>query len=306
MTSTEPMAAALVTVDDLCVRSSALPREDSALLCGFARLFFAKVPRTMLEERTPDELGATAVGAWEFLLRSRPDGVNVELADPREEGWPAPVTVIRAEVGDRPFIVDTIREYLNAENIPILHYIYPVLRVERDEAGRITAVGAEAGATGGAMEALVHCKVAPVASTEQRGGGVGRFARPGSGRTARARSAIGAACWGGRRGHPRAGRLLRGARVSRRPHPGVARRNAAARFAADLVGKAVVDTHSSGGTVAAYGDASWQPHPRLRLRGGARADAFSHAPFPTASPRAAATWLVGDRAALTLAAGRHH
>ncbi|HYW06530.1 MAG TPA: carboxypeptidase-like regulatory domain-containing protein [Longimicrobium sp.] len=68
----------------------------------------------------------------------------------------------------------------------------------------------------------------------------------------------------------------------------------------------VVDTHSSGGTVAAYGDASWQPHPRLRLRGGARADAFSHAPLLAVSPRAAATWLVGDRAALTLAAGRYH
>jgi NAD-specific glutamate dehydrogenase len=65
------------------------------------------------------------VGAWEFLLRSRPDEVNVELADPREEGWPGPVTAIRAEVGDRPFIVDTIREYLNAESIPILNYIYP-------------------------------------------------------------------------------------------------------------------------------------------------------------------------------------
>jgi glutamate dehydrogenase len=168
MTSTEPMAAALVTVDDLCARLGALPREDSALLCGFARLFFAKVPRALLEERTPDELGAMALGAWEFLLRSRPDGVNVELADPREEGWPAPVTVIRAEVGDRPFIVDTIREYLNAENVPILHYMYPVLRVERDAAGRITAVGDGSGGTAGEMEALVHCEVPPVARAERR------------------------------------------------------------------------------------------------------------------------------------------
>ena len=68
----------------------------------------------------------------------------------------------------------------------------------------------------------------------------------------------------------------------------------------------VVDTYSSGATMAAYGDASWQPFPRLRLRGGARADVFSHAPLFAFSPRAAATWLVGDRAALTLAAGRYH
>ncbi|CAA9342976.1 MAG: NAD-specific glutamate dehydrogenase, large form [uncultured Gemmatimonadetes bacterium] len=160
MSTTNPAA----TVDELCAH---LPGDDT-LLCDFARLFFAKIPRTLAEERSPQELAAMTVGAWEFLLRSRPEGVNVELADPREEGWPAPVTAIRAEVGDRPFIVDTIREYLNAENIPILHYIYPVLRVDRDAAGQIVGVGGGAGGDQRSMEALVHCEIPHVVRPERR------------------------------------------------------------------------------------------------------------------------------------------
>jgi glutamate dehydrogenase len=164
MSTTNPAA----TVDELCAHLRTLPGGDDALLCDFARLFFAKIPRTLAEERTPQELAAMTVGAWEFLLRSRPEQVNVELADPREEGWPAPVTAIRAEVGDRPFIVDTIREYLNAENIPILHYIYPVLRVDRDAAGEIVGVGGGAGGDGRSLEALVHCEIPHVVRPERR------------------------------------------------------------------------------------------------------------------------------------------
>jgi glutamate dehydrogenase len=153
-------------VDDLCHYLRSLPRGDNAVLCDFARLFFAKIPRSLAEERSPEELAAMTVGAWEFLLRSRPDEVNVELADPREEGWPAAVTAIRAEVGDRPFIVDTIREYLNAEKIPILHYIYPVLRVDRDGEGRIVSVSG-AGGDQRSLEALVHCEIPHVARAER-------------------------------------------------------------------------------------------------------------------------------------------
>jgi glutamate dehydrogenase len=163
-----PGAASAANVEELCNHLRALPRPDSALLCDFARTFFAKVPRSLAEERSPQEMAAMTLGAWEFLLRSRPDEVNVELADPREEGWPAPITAIRAEVGDRPFIVDTIREYLNAESIPILHYIYPVLRVGRDEAGRIVSVDGGGSGDGRSLEALVHCEVPHVARPEQR------------------------------------------------------------------------------------------------------------------------------------------
>jgi glutamate dehydrogenase len=168
-----PAAADAVTVDELCDHLGAQPRPDGGLLCDFARLFFARVPRQLLQERSVRELGAMTVGAWEFLRRARPDQVNVEVVDPRDEGWKAPVTVLRAEVGDRPFIVDSIREYLAGEGIHILHYIYPVLSVRRDGDGNITAVG-DARAEGGELEALGHVEIAHVARPERRAGIAGQ------------------------------------------------------------------------------------------------------------------------------------
>jgi glutamate dehydrogenase len=154
-----------VTADELCAQIRSLHHADEALVCDFARIFFGRMPRTLLEERSPAELAAMTVGAWEFLKRARPDQVSVEVADPRDEGWKAPVSVIRTEVGDRPFIVDTIREYLNGENIPILQYVYPVLRVERGPDGAITAISGAL--QGDALEALGHVEIPHVARRER-------------------------------------------------------------------------------------------------------------------------------------------
>ncbi|HWK89056.1 MAG TPA: hypothetical protein VNP72_03650, partial [Longimicrobium sp.] len=160
-----PPAARAVTVDELCDHLSSLNRPDGALLCDFARVFFAKVPASLLEERGVEQLGALTLGAWEFLRASRPDRVNVQVVEPDEEGWSAPVTVLRAQVGDRPFVVDSIRECLAAEEVPVQHYVYPVLRVRRDASGEVVAVGDEAGDS---LETLSHVEIARVADPARR------------------------------------------------------------------------------------------------------------------------------------------
>ena len=68
----------------------------------------------------------------------------------------------------------------------------------------------------------------------------------------------------------------------------------------------VLDAVSAGDVGGVYVDAAWQATPRLMLRGGMRSDMFSDGPGMALAPRAAATWLLSDRAALTLAAGRYH
>ncbi|HET6764479.1 MAG TPA: NAD-glutamate dehydrogenase domain-containing protein, partial [Longimicrobiaceae bacterium] len=165
--SAAPHAA---TVDELCDHLRQSGTGDNALLCRFAEIFFARVPPTMLAERSVEALAALTVGAFEFLRRSRPDRVNVELANPEDEGWSAPVTILRAEIGDRPFIVDTIREYLAAEGLSIHHYIYPVYRVVRDAAGEIVELGD--GGTGeageGTLEALDYIEVPRIHEAERR------------------------------------------------------------------------------------------------------------------------------------------
>jgi glutamate dehydrogenase len=158
-------AAGAVTVDALCDRLADLTRDDGRLLCDFARVFFHRVPRSLLADRDLETLAALTVGAWEFLREARPDVVNVQVCTPEEEGWSAPVTVIRAEVGDRPFIVDTIREYLAGQQIPIQQYVYPVFRVQRGPGGALTAIG---GDESGELEAMVHCEVPRIPDAARR------------------------------------------------------------------------------------------------------------------------------------------
>jgi hypothetical protein len=54
----------------------------------------------------------------------------------------------------------------------------------------------------------------------------------------------------------------------------------------------------------AYGDVAWQLEPRVRLRGGLRLNHFAPESAIRASPRLSASWLAGDRALVTVSAGR--
>ncbi|MEX2571787.1 MAG: TonB-dependent receptor, partial [Gemmatimonadota bacterium] len=78
---------------------------------------------------------------------------------------------------------------------------------------------------------------------------------------------------------------------------------ATARTAAS--GQVTGEVQASGDVAGAYAEGSGQIGDRVRVRGGLRVDQFSGRGL-TAAPRLAATWLVTDRAALTLAAGRYH
>lgn len=66
-----------------------------------------------------------------------------------------------------------------------------------------------------------------------------------------------------------------------------------------------LETAAWGEAGGGYVDADWRLNTRLRLRGGLRVDLFSGDDVPRFAPRLSATWLVSDRAALTLAAGRY-
>jgi glutamate dehydrogenase len=146
-------------------------RVDSAeadLAEQFTRLFLNHAPSGFFAGRSADALAGLVVSAWEHLKRSRPDRVDVEAMDPAEEAapWEAPTTVFRAHVSERPFVLDSIREYLRAEDVPVERLLHPVLRVVRDTAGRILELGPPTAPE--PHEAVVHCEVARIADTHRR------------------------------------------------------------------------------------------------------------------------------------------
>jgi glutamate dehydrogenase len=141
---------------------------EAELAHQFTRLFLNHAPGGFFAGRSDDTLASLVVSAWDHLKRSRPDRVDVEVMDPAAEAepWEAPGTVIRAHVSERPFVLDSIREYLRGEEIPVERLLHPVLRVIRDEAGRIVELGP---ATAPAPhEAMVHCEATRIDDENRR------------------------------------------------------------------------------------------------------------------------------------------
>ncbi|MFQ5536135.1 MAG: NAD-glutamate dehydrogenase [Gemmatimonadota bacterium] len=156
------------TVDAVCRQIGHLREgQDAELAVTFAEIFFSKAPPEFLHERSTDDLTRLVLAAYDFLRRSRPDRVDVEVVNPDvdTEGWYAPVSVVRTNLSERPFIVDTIREFLHAQDLAIEHIVYPVLTVERDDGGEVVAVGPSA--LGDTRESLVHCEVARVTEADR-------------------------------------------------------------------------------------------------------------------------------------------
>jgi glutamate dehydrogenase len=160
-------AQAAATVDQLCEDlERTAPAEEVELLCDLARRFFAKMPRSLLPDRDLEQLAAMVRGTFAFFRTANPDEADVRVTNPEDEGWSAPVTVIRARVGDRPFVVDTIREYLAGQNIPIEHFMHPVVGVRRAAGGELLTVREPGG--GDWNEALVYCEISRIDDVERR------------------------------------------------------------------------------------------------------------------------------------------
>jgi len=66
-----------------------------------------------------------------------------------------------------------------------------------------------------------------------------------------------------------------------------------------------IEESTEGSVTGAYVDGSIRPIGGLVLRGGLRADVFSHSPALRLAPRLAATWIVTDRLVVKLGAGRY-
>ncbi len=151
------------TIDAVCrqIERQVDPSEVESAV-SFAELFLVKATKEFLHVRSTDTLAHLTLGAWRFLRDSQPDRVDVEVFNPEvnNEGWHAPVTVLRTSISERPFIVDSLREFLHAEDLSIEHLIYPVMHVERNERGDI--INVRSSKDGESKESFIHCEVSRI------------------------------------------------------------------------------------------------------------------------------------------------
>ena len=145
-----------------------LDEEGLALAEKFVPLFLRKAPLALLEARGAEGLARMCMDSLRFLERSRPDHVDVEVlsSGSGDDATAAgPVTVVRTNISERPFIVDTIREFLSSRELKLSHRLYPVMSVDRDEAGRIVDIRPRSDGDSPA-ESLVYYEVAEVAGDD--------------------------------------------------------------------------------------------------------------------------------------------
>ena len=148
------------TIDAVCrqLERQVDPAEADSVV-AFAEIFLSKATKEFLQGRSADTHAHVTLDAWRFLQDSRPDRVDVEVFNPEvdNEGWYAPVTVLRTCVSERPFIVDSIHEFLHEQGLSIEHLIYPVMHIERNRSGDIVSV--HSSRNGESNESFVHCEV---------------------------------------------------------------------------------------------------------------------------------------------------
>ena len=157
------------TIDAVCrqLERQVVPTETDPVV-AFAEIFLSRATKEFLHGRSADTLAHITLGAWRFLQDSQPDRVDVEVFNPEvdQEGWYAPVTVLRTSVSERPFIVDSLCEFLNDQDLSIEYLIYPVVHVERSGNGDILSL--RASRDGESKESFVHCEVSRIMDAEAR------------------------------------------------------------------------------------------------------------------------------------------
>jgi glutamate dehydrogenase len=130
---------------------------DAARLATFAKLLLARQTGyvTELEE---EEAAALVLSAYRFFAGPGPSlRVRALTPDYAHDGWDAPVSIVEAILGDRPFIVDTVREELRAQGFEAHTLLHPIFAVRRDPTGALESLAAPVRADG--RESFLHVAI---------------------------------------------------------------------------------------------------------------------------------------------------
>jgi len=116
------------------VQAGVEPNRASALR-SFAHEMLGRAPADFFVGRSEEDVARTVKDLFGLLEATGPDGVSVRVRHRPEDG---PVGSVELVIGDRPFIVDTVRQYLTSQGFEIRYQLHPVVVVDWDARGRIT------------------------------------------------------------------------------------------------------------------------------------------------------------------------
>jgi glutamate dehydrogenase len=116
--------------------------QDATALKAFAAAYLRRLSADAAEESSTAELFAEVAGVFDFAAARGEHPIAVRAFTPTadEHGYERPGSVLETAADDLPFLVDSVREEIIAEGLTVHRALHPVIGLERDDAGRVTAV----------------------------------------------------------------------------------------------------------------------------------------------------------------------
>lgn len=117
-----------------------LPKPRAKIADRFVRLYYRHVPIGDIAVEPPPDLYGAALSLWQFGAERQRAEAKVRAYNPSydENGWHSGHTVVEAITDNMPFLVDSVTAGLNELGLTVHRVMHPVVRVVRDEEGRIT------------------------------------------------------------------------------------------------------------------------------------------------------------------------
>ncbi len=108
----------------------------------FAHQYHTGVASEDLLERPPEDLYGAVVSHWNLAQQRRPKTPLIRVYNPTygEHGWQSTHTVIEIVTDNMPFLVDSVSMELVRHGLTVHLIIHPVIRVIRDNEGRLQEV----------------------------------------------------------------------------------------------------------------------------------------------------------------------
>jgi glutamate dehydrogenase len=141
-----------------------LPGDAGEEAARFLALWAEGVADDDLAAHNAEDIAGSALSLLE-LARTRAAGTaNVRVLNPRPEaeGWRSPHSVAEIVTDDMPFLVDSVLAACARLDRPVHLVIHPIVKVRRDAAGRLAALGAAAGEDA-PRESMIQVEIAQIA-----------------------------------------------------------------------------------------------------------------------------------------------
>lgn len=123
--------------------SQQYPAELAELLSTFAKNYYGTVAYEDLKQKSQAELVAMLLSHWELLQGRAAGEIKVRVFNPQldRDGWKSKHTIVQISCDNMPFIVDSVRAYINHQGL-LVHFMVHTggINLRRDEDNQIKEI----------------------------------------------------------------------------------------------------------------------------------------------------------------------